>query len=53
MEQKQADILQSYGLSAIEDNAALNDMYESMVAAADEAADEADEDEAVRLFQRE
>lgn len=46
MEQKQSDILQSYGLSAIEDNAELNDMYESMVAAADEAADEADEDEA-------
>ena len=46
MEQKQSDILQSYGLSAIEDNAALNDMYESMVAAADEAADEADADEA-------
>ena len=46
MEQKQADILQSYGLSAIEDNDALNEMYESMVAAADEAADEADENEA-------
>lgn len=46
MEQKQSDILQSYGLSAIEDNAELNDMYESMIAAADEAADEADEDEA-------
>lgn len=46
MEQKQSDILQSYGLSAIEDNDELNDMYESMVAAADEAADEADEDEA-------
>ena len=46
MEQKQSDILQSYGLSAIEDSAELNDMYESMVAAADEAADEADEDEA-------
>ena len=46
MEQKQSDILQSYGLSAIEDNDALNEMYESMVAAADEAADEADENEA-------
>lgn len=46
MEQKQADILQSYGLSAIEDNDELNTMYESMVAAADEAADEEDEDEA-------
>lgn len=39
MEQKQSDILQSYGLSAIEDNDALNEMYESMVAAADEAAE--------------
>ncbi len=46
MEQNQADILQSYGLSAIEDNDELNTMYESMVAAADEAADEEDEDEA-------
>ena len=46
MEQKQSDILQYYGLSAIEDNDALNEMYESMVAAADEAADEADENEA-------
>ena len=46
MEETQASILTGYGLSDIEDNAELNDMYEAMVAAADEAADEADEDEA-------
>lgn len=46
METTQAGILQSYGLSSIEDNSALNDMYNNMIAAADEAAQEADDNEA-------
>ena len=34
MEQKQADILQTYGLTSIDQNSELNGMYESMIAAA-------------------
>ena len=40
MEQKQADILQTYGLTSIDQNSELNGMYESMIAAADAAAEE-------------
>ena len=48
MEAKQAEILKGYGIENIEDNAALNEMYEAMVAAADEAKDAEDgEDEEV------
>ena len=45
MEAKQSAILAGYGLSALEDNAELNEMYESMVAAADEEAAAADEED--------
>ena len=45
MEQQQAGILQTYGLTSIEENSELNGMYESMVAAADAAAEEEDSEE--------
>lgn len=45
MEQQQAGILQTYGLTSIEENSELNGMYESMIAAADAAAEEEDSEE--------
>lgn len=48
-----AAILQSYGFSNIEDNAELNDMFQSMVAAADEEKDAEDsEDQDVQSVQQ-
>lgn len=44
---KTAVILQSYGLTNMEDNAALQDMYNAMVAASDAAKDSEDADLAV------
>ena len=45
MEAKQAEILKGYGIANLEDNAELNEMYEAMVAAADEAKDADDDDD--------
>ena len=45
METEQAAILQSYGIQSLEDDEALNNMYESMITTADAAAEEADAEE--------
>lgn len=45
MEVQQAAVLQGYGIASLEDNAELNGMYESMIAAA-EAPEEAEGEEA-------
>lgn len=45
MEAKQAEILKGYGIANLEDNAELNEMYEAMVAAADEAKDADNDDD--------
>ncbi|MBC3536022.1 ferrous iron transport protein B [Megasphaera hominis] len=45
MEMEQAAILQSYGVQSLEDDAALNTMYESMITTADADAEAADAEE--------
>ncbi len=45
METAQAAILQTYGIASLDDNAELNDMYESMIAAADAAAEDGGDEE--------
>lgn len=45
MEATQASILQSYGLASMEDNAALQSMYDEMVSVADAEAEAADAEE--------
>ncbi len=45
LEVQQAAVLQGYGIASLEDNAELNGMYESMIAAA-EAPEEAEGEEA-------
>ncbi len=46
MEVQQVALLQTYGISALEDNEALNTMYEAMIAAAEAAEDEEAEEAA-------
>lgn len=46
MEAQQAAVLQTYGISSLEDNAELNSMYESMIAAAEAPEEEAEGEEA-------